>query len=74
MSATGALQVASRPKAGSATGLTRWHDVEGGDRGIEGGGVDGTASREAGSGTTTGALPVASRPKAGSATGLARRG
>jgi hypothetical protein len=43
----GALPVASRPKAGPTTGLARWRGVEGGDRGTEGGDVDGTASREA---------------------------
>jgi hypothetical protein len=54
MLAMGALPVASRPKAGLAMGLARWRDVEEGGKGTEGGGVDGTASREARSGTTTG--------------------
>jgi hypothetical protein len=44
---TRALPVASRLKARSATGLARWHDIEGGGRGTEGGGVDGTTSWEA---------------------------
>jgi hypothetical protein len=44
---TGALPVALRLKVGSAMGLARWHGVEGGGRGIVGGGIDGAASREA---------------------------
>jgi hypothetical protein len=44
---TGALPAASRQKVGSAIGLVRQRDIEGGGRGTEGGGVDGVASREA---------------------------
>jgi hypothetical protein len=44
----GALLVASRPKAGSATGLAGQHGVEGGSRGTEGGGVEGGSGAEGG--------------------------
>jgi hypothetical protein len=43
---TGALPVVSRPKVGSEMGLVRWHSVEGGGRGTEGGDVDGVVLRE----------------------------